>query len=195
MMEQLEHCDGILDPSFIFKKHCSLCPPFPGKEARDSGCQHNVGPAEKMACRLVGLESMFFFRHPTLSQPPICRHRITLQMVSHSRWNAVPILQGDNELTGTLLHRPRLLMSFSFLIAAKLKCCDLRVGVLRASFGPPQKRPCMSPRPPRRDQIQMHSRGAGLSVVSCVCRAAATRSRCHVSLPLFHLIQRGNPVV
>lgn len=170
MMQQLECCERTLDPSFIFNKHCFPCPPFSWQRSpRESGCQHNVGPAEKMACRLVG--SWGWDPCSFLSQPRI---RITVQMATHSRSNAVPILQGDNELTDTLLHRPRLLMSFSFLIAAEPKCCALRVGVLRAC-GPHQKRPCMSPRPPRRDQIQMHSRGAGLSVVSlrvsCSCNS------------------------
>lgn len=126
----------------------------------------------------VGIHDLFL--DPTLSQPRICRHRITVQMATHSRSNAVPILQGDNELTGPLLHRPRLLMSFSFLRVAKLQCCALRVGVLRAC-GPHQKRPCMSPRPPPgaiRFKCIPGEQGCRLLRVSCSCNSIEVSCRC-----------------
>lgn len=182
MMQQLECCERTLDPSFIFHKHCFPCPPFSWQRSpRESGCQHNVGPAEKMALPVGGVGIHDLFLDPTLSQPRICRHRITVQMATHSRSNAVPILQGDNELTGPLLHRPRLLMSFSFLRVAKLQCCALRVGVLRAC-GPHQKRPCMSPRPPPArsdsDAFQGSRAVCRLLRVSCSCNSIEVSCRC-----------------
>lgn len=79
---------------------------------------------------------------------------------------------------------PQAVDAVSFFKAAKLQCCALRVGVLRASAPTiDQKRPCMSPRPPGAIRFKCIPGEQGcLSSPACVVQLQLDRGVMSVSL-------------